>query len=109
MGKYLTKRHPPIIPRASVTSEKLTFSSVVWREDDIYVSWCPHLDIASQGKTVEEALNNLKEAIELYLEDEDAQVPYEKSSPILTTVSVETHAKSSASGRMNAPSIRSSN
>lgn len=79
--------------------EKLTLSSVVWREDDMYVSWCPELDIASQGKTVEEALNNLKEAIELYLEDEDAQPPSEKSPPILTTVSVETHAKASASVR----------
>lgn len=56
--------------------EKLTFSSVVWKEDDTYVSWCPDLDIASQGKTVEEALNNLKEAIELYLEDEEAQIPH---------------------------------
>jgi len=62
----------------------------------MYVSWCPDLDIASQEKTVEEALNNLKEAIELYLEDEDAHVPFEKSSPILTTVSVETHAKAPA-------------
>ncbi len=73
---------------------KMTFSSVVWKEDDMYVSWCPDLDIASQGKTVEEALNNLKEAIELYLEDEDAQIPSEKS-PILATVSLETHAKTS--------------
>ncbi|PMB74581.1 type II toxin-antitoxin system HicB family antitoxin [Candidatus Bathyarchaeota archaeon] len=73
----------------------MTFSSVVWKEGDMYVSWCPDLDIASQGKTVEEALNNLKEAIELYLEDEDAQIPSEKSSLILATVSVETHAKTS--------------
>jgi len=33
------------------------------------------LDVASQGKSVEEALSNLKEAIELYLEDEDAIIP----------------------------------
>jgi len=75
--------------------EKATFPSVVWKEDDMYVSWCPDLDVASQGKTVEEALNNLKEAIELYLEDEDAQIPSEKSSPIVATVSVEKHAKTS--------------
>jgi predicted RNase H-like HicB family nuclease len=73
--------------------EKLTFSSVVWREAHMYVSWCPDLDIASQGKTVEEALNNLKEAIELYLEDEDAIIPSETSSPIVTAVSVEVRAK----------------
>jgi len=36
-------------------------------EEDWYVSWCPELDIASQGKTVEEAILNLKEAVELYL------------------------------------------
>jgi len=59
----------------------------------MYVSWCPDLDIASQGKTVEEALNNLKEAIELYLEDEDAIIPSETSSPIVTAVSVEVRAK----------------
>ena len=34
---------------------------------------CPELDIASQGETIEEALNNLKEAIELYLENEDVE------------------------------------
>ncbi|WP_410509313.1 type II toxin-antitoxin system HicB family antitoxin [Methanosarcina hadiensis] len=33
------------------------------------------LDIASQGETIEEAIESLKEAIELYLEDENAQIP----------------------------------
>jgi predicted RNase H-like HicB family nuclease len=40
------------------------------------VAWCPDLDIASQDKNVEEALENLKEAIELYFEDEDAVLPF---------------------------------
>ncbi len=40
-------------------------------ETGLYVAWCPELDIASQGKSVEDAMNNLKEALELYLEDED--------------------------------------
>lgn len=82
-----------------VMGEKLTFSSVVWKEHNLYVSWCPDLDIASQGKNVEEALKNLKEAIELYLEDEDAVVPSERSSPILTAVSVEARAKTPRSFR----------
>lgn len=50
-------------------------SAVITQEGDIFVSLCPELDIASQGKTVEEALGNLKEAVELYLEDEDARIP----------------------------------
>ncbi len=47
-------------------------SAIINKEGDWYVSWCPELDVASQGKTVEEAVSNLKEAVELYLEDEDA-------------------------------------
>lgn len=46
-------------------------SAVITKEGDMYVSLCPELDIASQGKTVEDALRNLKEAVELYYEDED--------------------------------------
>jgi len=52
-----------------------SFSGVVWREGDMFVALCPELDIASQGRTVEEALRNLREAVELYFEDEDARVP----------------------------------
>jgi len=57
------------------------------------------LDIASQGKTVEEALANLKEAIELYFEDEDAVIPEEKPTPIVATVSVEAYAKTASNIR----------
>jgi predicted RNase H-like HicB family nuclease len=65
-------------------------SAVITKEGDMYVSLCPELDIASQGKTVEDALDNLKEAVELYLEDEDAKPP--KDTPIFTTIEV-SHGK----------------
>jgi predicted RNase H-like HicB family nuclease len=41
----------------------LEFSSVVNKEDKWYVATCPELGITSQGKTVEESIENLKEAI----------------------------------------------
>jgi predicted RNase H-like HicB family nuclease len=41
---------------------------IIEREDDGYVSLCPQIDIASQGDSVEEARNNLVEAIELFFE-----------------------------------------
>ena len=41
---------------------------IIEREDDGYVSLCPQVDIASQGNSVEEARNNLIEAIELFFE-----------------------------------------
>ncbi|MGH2354286.1 MAG: type II toxin-antitoxin system HicB family antitoxin [Chloroflexota bacterium] len=44
------------------------FTALIEREDDGYVSLCPELDIASQGDTIEEARQNLLEAVELFLE-----------------------------------------
>jgi len=42
---------------------------VVWREEDMYVVREVVTGVTSQGKTVEEALENLREALELYLEE----------------------------------------
>lgn len=43
-------------------------TAIIEREDDMYVAFCPEVDVASQGKTIEEARNNLKEALELFFE-----------------------------------------
>jgi predicted RNase H-like HicB family nuclease len=48
------------------------FAATVWREGNWYVSQCLELDVASQGETEEEALANLKEAIELHFEPPQA-------------------------------------
>ena len=37
--------------------------------EDVFVILCPSLGVASQGKNVEEAMENIKEAVELYLEE----------------------------------------
>lgn len=74
--------------------ETYRFSAVVQKEGKWYVSWCPELDIASQGEIIEEAIENLKEAIELYLEDEDAQIPT-AGQVFTTTVEVSSHVKTS--------------
>ena len=42
---------------------------VVWREEDMYVAREVATGVTSQGKTVEEAIENLREALELYLEE----------------------------------------
>ena len=47
---------------------KKQLTAVIEREGDGYVSLCPELDIASQGDTIEEARNNLREAVELFFE-----------------------------------------
>ncbi len=48
---------------------KASFTAVVWQEGDLFVAQCLEVDVASQGRTEEEAIDNLKEALELYLED----------------------------------------
>lgn len=45
--------------------------TIVWKEDKLFVAKFLELELASQGKTKAEALKNLKEALELYLEGED--------------------------------------
>ncbi|MCY7347014.1 MAG: type II toxin-antitoxin system HicB family antitoxin [Pyrinomonadaceae bacterium] len=45
-----------------------TLTATILREDDGFVSVCSELDIASQGDTVEEARNNLREAVELFFQ-----------------------------------------
>lgn len=43
-------------------------TAIIEREGSGYVSFCPELDIASQGKTITDARDNLKEALELFFE-----------------------------------------
>jgi predicted RNase H-like HicB family nuclease len=51
--------------------KKLQYTGIIEKEGSGYVALCPELDIASQGETVEEARQNLVEAVELFLETAD--------------------------------------
>lgn len=48
---------------------KITLTAVIHREEDVYVAECPEVGTVSQGCSVEEAVRNLTEATELYLEE----------------------------------------
>lgn len=62
-----------------------TLSAVIQKEEEMYVAKCPEIGTVSQGKTIEEALANLKEATELYLEEFPQKNTHR---PILTTFEV---------------------
>jgi predicted RNase H-like HicB family nuclease len=66
---------------------KQAFTARIWREGKWFVSQCLEIDIASQGDTEEEALANLKEALELHFEPPQATRP-----PKMRTVEVEVGA-----------------
>ncbi len=63
---------------------KRPFAAAVWREDKWFVAQCLEVDVASQGETEEEALENLREALELYFEP-----PRPTRPPKVRTVEVE--------------------
>ena len=65
------------------------FTAIVHKEGDLYVAECPEVGTASQGKTIEESIDNLKEATELYIEE----FPEQKTQrPFLTTFEVAVNA-----------------
>jgi len=73
-----------------------TFSVVVHKEKKYYVAECPEVGTVSQGKTIEEAIKNLKEATELYLEE----FPLRKiSKPYISFFEVTSYDKTSKAVR----------
>lgn len=52
----------------SFMNTRLFLTSKIWKEDKYYIAYNPELDVASQGKTLEEAQLMLKEAITLFIE-----------------------------------------
>ena len=62
-----------------------TLTAVIHREGDLFVADCPEVGTVSQGATLDEALGNLKEATELYLEE----FPVEQTQhPLVTSFEV---------------------
>ena len=49
-----------------------TLKYIVQKEDKYFVSQCLNVDVSSFGNTVQEAIDNLNEALMLYFEDKDA-------------------------------------
>ncbi len=62
----------------------MRFTAAVTHETPWYLARCLEVEVASQGESIEEALANLKEALELYVED--MPLPEDMESPIIATV-----------------------
>ena len=67
----------------------LTLTAVIHKEGDWYVAECPEVGTVSQGKTIEAAIENLKEATELYLEEFPT---IDAGKPLVTTFDVAVNA-----------------
>ena len=67
-----------------------TFTAVLHKEDEMYVAECQEVGTVSQGNTIEETVNNLKEATELYLDEFPLK---EVRKTLMTTFEVAVSAK----------------
>ena len=62
-----------------------SFSAIIEKEEDMYIATCPEIGTVSQGKTIEEAIANLREATELYLEEFPVKI---RNRALLTTFEI---------------------
>ncbi len=71
------------------------FTAVITKEGKWYVAHCIELDVVSQGKNIEQAQTNLKEAVELYLESfpETKEIPERTGEMILYPFEILTTAR----------------
>ena len=47
----------------------MTYTALIHKEENLYIAECPEVGSVSQGRTIEQALENLKEATQLYTEE----------------------------------------
>lgn len=57
---------------------KFRLTEEIWKEGNMYVSYCPELDISSCGNNIEQAKKNLQEAIQINIEETKKMGTFEK-------------------------------
>ena len=67
-------------------SEQRTLTAAVHQEEDWYIAQCLEIDVASQGRSIEEALASLREAVEMYLDE--VPEPAITTTPLVTSFQV---------------------
>lgn len=73
-----------------------TLTATIWREGEGYVSFCPELDIASQGDSIQEARSNLREAVELFFDAADPSEIGSRFNPEVYVTSLEVEFEAAA-------------
>ena len=65
--------------------KRYQFTTLIWEEDGVYVSKCMEIELSSCGDTPKEALENLREAIDLWLKNAEALGPLSDALPSITS------------------------
>ena len=64
--------------------KKQVLHTIVWKENKLFVAKFLEIELASQGKTKKEAIKNLKEALELFIEDEKSNLSFPSINEVTT-------------------------
>ena len=71
----------------------MEFTAIIRKGEKQFVALCPEVDVVSQGLTIDESLQNLKEAVELYLEEMGPPQEFEGKEAIIARFDVAKHVK----------------
>lgn len=71
----------------------MDFTAIIKKGEKQFVALCPEVDVVSQGPTVEKALSNLKEAVELYIEEMGLPDEFKGNEMIVATFGIKEDAK----------------
>ncbi len=77
----------------------MEFTAIIKRGEKQYVALCPEVDIVSQGITIEDSLKNLREAVELYIEEMGVPEGVSNEEAIFTSFEVKTNGKTTRNVR----------
>ena len=77
----------------NIKSFMRSFTAIIKKGEKQFVALCPELDVVSQGYTVEESLKNLKEAVELYIDEMGIPEEISEGDTIVVNFEVKHNAK----------------
>ncbi|HLC31937.1 MAG TPA: type II toxin-antitoxin system HicB family antitoxin [Candidatus Nanoarchaeia archaeon] len=76
-----------------------TLTAILRKGEKQYVALCPELDVVSQGYTIEDAITNLKEAVQLYIEEQGFPEEMTPSDTIVVNFEVSSSGKTAEAFR----------
>ena len=71
----------------------MEFTAIIRKGEKQFVALCPEVDVVSQGATIDEALQNLKEAVELYTEEMGSPQEFKGGGAVIARFDVAEHVK----------------
>ena len=72
-----------------------SFTAIIRKGEKQFVALCPELDVVSQGYSIEEAISNLKEATELYIEEMGIPEEFSSNETIIVNFEVKSDGEAS--------------